>query len=116
MKNFNAQNFTKAMRCICDNYGNSIMKRTVAVRKIKTFPKNSNQARYAYICYDEYSNQLMAVESICMSIAELHRILPKRIACIEDMSYIPLKEFNEYIKYAIYTTAEKDNIIWNFAK
>lgn len=96
---FTEKGMLKALRCI--HYGGtmeSMMKRCMVIRKIKYFPKNSNQASYAYICYDGYGCIIMAIESYYINDYELRKSLPNRITFIKDDCYIyRKKDFDCYI-------------------
>lgn len=96
--NMNAQEIAHFMRTRCNNLGESLMKRTVVVRQIKCFPKNSNQCRKAFILYNNLGNILDVIETIAANPATLRQELPKRITVIEDIGYISTKDFKDILK------------------
>lgn len=115
---FTEKGMLKALRCI--HYGGtmeSMMKRCMVIRKIKYFPKNSNQASYAYICYDGYGCIIMAIESYYISDYELKKNLPKRITFIEDECYIYReKDFKQYINLPWHSSENPESELVKYYK
>lgn len=115
---FTEKGMLKALRGI-HPYGTSetLMKRCTVIRKIKHFPKNSNQASYAYLCYDGYGCIIMAIQSYYISDYELKKSLPKRIIFIEDECYIYReKDFKQYINLPWHSSENPESELVKYYK
>ena len=115
---FTEKGMLKALRCIHPlGTSESLMKLCAVIRKIKYFPKNGNQASYAYICYNKYGAIIMAIKSYYISDYELKKSLPKRILFIEDICYICReKDFNQYINLPWYSSENPESELVKYYK
>ena len=99
--NMNEKEITTYMRTHHNSWGESLMKRTTVVRRIGYFPKNSNQAQWAYVLYNAYGNILDVIISAATSPSSLRAVLPNRIAVIEDLDFLTHKSYQRYMAYKL---------------
>lgn len=99
--NMNEKEIANFMRTRHNSCGESLMKRTTVIRRIKYFPRNSNQAQMAYVLYNAYGHFLDVIVSIAASPASLRAELPKRITIIDDDVFMTRKEYKYYLEFRL---------------
>ena len=99
--NMNEKEIATYMRTHHNSWGESFMKRTTVVRRIGYFPKNSNQAQWAYVLYNTYGNILDVIISAATSPSSLRAVLPNRITVIEDLDFLTHKSYQRYMAYKL---------------
>ena len=97
----NSKEIAHFMRTRHNSWGESLMKRTTVIRRIKYFPRSSNQAQMAYVLYNTYGNILDIIVSNATSPASLRAELPKRITVIDDDVFMTRKEYKHYLAFRL---------------
>lgn len=99
--NMNSEEIAHFMRTRNNSWGESLMKRTTVMRRIKYFPRGSNQDQRAYVLYDAHGSMLDVIVSNAASPAYLRAELPKRITVIDDEGYLTRKEYKHYLAFRL---------------
>lgn len=99
--NMNEKEIAHFMRTRNNSWGESLMKRTTVIRRIKYFPRSSNQAQMAYVLYDAHSSFLDVIVSNATSPTSLRVELPKRITVIDDDVFMTRKEYKHYLAFRL---------------
>lgn len=97
----NTKEIVHFMRTRNNSWGESLMKRTMVIRRIKYFPQSSNQAQMAYVLYDTYGSMLDVIISNATSPASLRATLPQRITVIDDGVFMTRKEYKHYLAFRL---------------
>lgn len=100
-RSMRTEDFIHYLRIRVNSTGESLLKRTAAIKEYRYFPKRSNQCRKIFVCYDKYGDILDAVESIGISCASLRAQLPKRITVLDYDVYTTAKEFRYYTAFSL---------------
>ena len=95
--NMNEKEIATYMRTHHNSWGESLMKRTTVIHRIGYFPKNSNQAQWAYVLYNTYGN----IISAATSPSSLRTVLPNRITVIDGLDFLTHKSYQRYMAYKL---------------
>ena len=95
------EDFIHYLRIRMNSTGESLLKCTAVIKEYRCFPKNSNQCRKIFVCYDKYGDILDAVESIGISCASLRAQLPKRITVLNYDFYTTAREFKNNTSFSL---------------
>ena len=99
--NMNEKEIATFMRTRHNSCGESLMKRTTVIRRIRYFPKNSNQAQWAYVLYNTYGDIVDVIISAATSPSRLRAVLPKRITVIDDEVYMTRNNYLYYLSFRL---------------
>lgn len=99
--NMDSKEIAHFMRTRSNSWGESLMKRTTVIRRIKYFPRGSNQDQKAYVLYDSHGSLLDVIVTHAASPIFLRAELPKRITVIDDDVYMTRKEYKHYLAFRL---------------